>query len=74
MTRDGECRSCHAPVLWAKTVAGKDMPLDPAPVDNGNINLQAGIARYVDPGAGQYVSHFATCPQGKTWRKGGKRS
>lgn len=63
------CRSCGAPVVWKRTPKGKPIPLDPNPVDNGNIVVDGNTAEVVGPleaiarGAGQlYVSHFATCP------------
>ena len=34
------CARCKAPVLWAETQAhGKAIPLDPEPVEGGNITL-----------------------------------
>lgn len=33
----GTCRSCHAAVIWAKTRAGKTMPLDHEPREDGNF-------------------------------------
>lgn len=33
------CRSCGATVRWVKTTAGKTMPMDPEPRDDGNIEL-----------------------------------
>ena len=34
------CARCKAPVVWAETAAnGKPIPLDPEPVDDGNIAL-----------------------------------
>ena len=34
------CRSCHAPVIWAVTSAGKSMPVDRDPAEDGSIALQ----------------------------------
>ena len=79
------CRSCKSPVLWVVTSAGESMPLDPDPVDGGNIILtgrtrrtkRGGMApevKYAADGAlfvtdPVYVSHFATCPQADEHRK-----
>lgn len=69
------CRSCGATVLWTRTVAGKAMPLDPTPIDGGNVVLENGRARVVSKanpapdGAKRYVSHHATCPQRARWRR-----
>ena len=31
------CSSCHRPVRWVLTEAGKRMPIDPEPSDSGNV-------------------------------------
>ena len=33
------CRSCDAPILWVVTQAGRSMPLDPDPVEGGNVEM-----------------------------------
>lgn len=33
------CKSCSAPIMWAKTRAGKSMPLDVDPVAHGNVTI-----------------------------------
>jgi hypothetical protein len=67
------CRSCDAPVLWARTEKGRRIPLDPEPVENGNIVLRERheaipLALAIPPAAfpdeDRYVSHFRTCPFG----------
>lgn len=70
------CRSCGAPVIWAKTEKGKSMPVDANavdPPDTGNIllTLEDGVltAKYVLSASGLRLSHFATCPQAPSWRK-----
>ncbi len=63
------CRSCGASIMWAVTSKGrKPIPLNPEPVEGGNIVLHRGLAiiekngeRFGD-GEPHYVSHFATCP------------
>lgn len=72
-----DCRSCGAPIRWAVTATGKRIPLDPEPVDGGNVLLHEpidggeSIATVVGKApapslfgddAPRYVSHFATCP------------
>lgn len=37
------CRSCGAAVIWAETEKGKRIPVDPTPVEGGNIRF---IVRY----------------------------
>lgn len=62
-------------VLWVKTAAGKAMPLDGRPADDGNIVLEDGVAHYLKKGeappAGtlRWRSHFATCPQAAAHRR-----
>ncbi len=58
---EGTCRSCKAPVVWIRLEAsGKAIPCDPKVLvivtDGGQI-------------ARGRVSHFATCPQAKDWRR-----
>lgn len=74
------CRSCGAPVLWARTRAGKAMPLDAAPTADGNVALLGTNGCEVLAGQSLaaaraehrelYLTHYATCPQADAWRKG----
>lgn len=50
------CRACNARVLFIRTAAGKNMPLD---VDSGEV---------ADNGELRCVSHFATCTQSSRTR------
>lgn len=47
----GRCASCDARIVWSRTKAGKAMPLNYEPVDDGNVVLNGR----------RYVSHFVTC-------------
>jgi len=77
-----KCRSCGAEVIWTKTEAGKNMPVDVDPNEKGNIVMLPpkgnGPPRavYVDlmnheeyRDEPKYLSHFATCPDATGWRK-----
>lgn len=74
-----QCRSCSRYIIWAKTKDDKPIPIDPDPVLGGNIELEnrgrmkpplATFPIKVDNmTAKRYVSHFATCPEAKKWRK-----
>ena len=45
------CRSCQAPILWAKSASGSSVPLNADPVPAGNIALRSdGIAIYLRKG------------------------
>lgn len=79
----GNCRSCGARILWIRTAAGRNMPVDPAPL--GYRKVPGGRERIVTPDgdvitgekceAGEtpdgygYMSHFATCPEAGRHRK-----
>ena len=85
-TADGfktdNCGTCHAPIVWATTEAGKSMPVDAEIVPDGNVTLVAPTTRWPNEpviavvldqeslfGDGpRRVSHFATCPDADAWR------
>ncbi len=75
--RRDACRSCGAPILFARTGAGKLLPIDPDPHDNGNVALVGDDrcavltveARRAHKGP-LYRSHFVTCSSAAAWRKG----
>lgn len=68
----GRCRTCRAPIKWARTTKDKPIPLDPDPTDLGNIELVNGMA-FVLTGdeltdarrtnTVLHIAHFATCPE-----------
>jgi hypothetical protein len=68
------CRSCGAPITWARTTSGKPIPLDPEPVDRGNLEVEDGVARpvLIEAGKLRYVTHFATCPNAPQHRNRGR--
>jgi hypothetical protein len=53
------CRSCRARIIWFKTSAGKNMPVDADTVEPDDDELDLG----------RHVSHFATCPAASSFRK-----
>jgi hypothetical protein len=69
----GKCKSCGKKILWAKTIHDKPVPLDPEPIEGGNVDLGANGIAYVvpvePPPARKYVSHFATCEFAASHRK-----
>ena len=70
-----QCRSCEQFILWVWTPTGRRMPVDPEPVENGNLIIEyppnrGPQVRYVDPGLGTHVSHFVTCPDADDHRTG----
>ena len=75
MTELKRCRSCDAPIIWARTAKGKSIPLDASPTSEGNIVLAvfnvAHVLRSGESAAGRptYTSHFATCPNAAEHRR-----
>lgn len=70
------CRACGASILWAETLNGRRMPLDPEPREDGNVMVVDGIATVL-PGDVEripplYVSHFVTCSDASRFRKSKK--
>lgn len=76
----GTCRGCGAEMRWALTDKGRGIPLDPEPVETGNLVLAdeaadgRPIVRYVRKGEDtgiqpRYVSHFVTCPEAESFKR-----
>jgi hypothetical protein len=63
------CRSCGAPVEWAELTTGKLMPFDPPIVTVATLMPVIIGGRIVEEVAQATVSHFATCPDAKDWRR-----
>jgi hypothetical protein len=63
------CRSCGAPMVWAKTSTGKWAPFDAKPERRFILHPgEDGVLRAeAQP---TYQSHYATCPDAKAWRAG----
>lgn len=53
------CSSCHAKIIWFKTEAGKNMPVDADTVEPEDDEY--------DPP--RHISHFATCPNADQHRR-----
>ena len=82
MRASSNCRSCGAPIRWCVTDANrKRMPVDPDPVEDGNVWVMRveqgtpiiGVALHGSAvpasEALRYVSHFVTCPDRDEWRR-----
>lgn len=70
------CRSCRAPIRWVRmSSSGKMNPLDAQPSEQGSVRIGENETGTVVPkedrveGEPLYLSHFATCPNAKTFRK-----
>lgn len=53
------CRSCRARIIWFKTPAGKNMPVDADTVEADDEELDLS----------RHISHFSTCPQANQHRR-----
>lgn len=53
------CRSCRAQIIWFKTGAGKNMPVDADTVAPEDDELDLT----------KHISHFATCPNADQHRR-----
>jgi len=71
MKNIGYCRACNAPIAFLKTKKGGNMPVDINSVSNEEkqklIDYEDVPFEY-----GRHISHFATCPKAKEFRKGKK--
>jgi hypothetical protein len=65
-------------MIWAKTVNGKNIPLDEMPDEKGTFTLDEEhdppIAEHIsgrtlEPGTERFTSHFSTCPEADRFRK-----
>lgn len=76
------CSSCEAEITWALTKNDKRIPLDAAPVADGNLIIDheratergmTPVVHYLRKGEettkDRYVSHFATCPNAEKFRR-----
>jgi hypothetical protein len=76
---DDTCRSCNAPIIWAVTDRGRDMPVNAEPSADGSVQLvgregQAPLAKVLKVAdrfgkTNLRRSHFADCPDAPRWRK-----
>jgi hypothetical protein len=74
------CGSCEAPVIWALTINGRRMPVDPEVTKSGNVVLTDRTHLHRPPLATVLAaakrfgrrdlrqSHFVTCPHSTMWR------
>ncbi len=76
------CKACGTEILWVETDARKPMPLNPEPSPAGTIRLwgerseKATVLAALELSAARnhaeplFVSHFATCPEADSFRRG----
>ena len=83
MSGSSTCRSCQRPIVWARTSTGKNMPIDPNPAPDGNLEMESTgtengriviVVRPYKPrrdadDVKRYRSHFVTCPDAAQHRR-----
>lgn len=82
LSRVTQCRGCGRDIAFIKTTKGKSMPVNPTSVyfipaggPNNYVMIDGSVKRGREPGIGEketwigYISHFATCPAAKDFRK-----
>jgi hypothetical protein len=62
------CKACNTPIIWIKTANGKNMPIDAKPIKAYQGSQVTGFI-FVDV----HMTHWATCPKSKQFKKGGKK-
>lgn len=66
------CRSCQAPIWFGLTEKGRRMPMDPAPVEDGNVvvdrmeQVMDQLAGADESGPGQALPHIRVLARGET--------
>lgn len=76
------CRSCNAKIYWLKNdKTGKPAPIDVAPSDAGNVEIDLSAHTYHVLGRPEllqsptypkrHTSHFQTCPSAGAWKRHG---
>lgn len=68
------CDSCGTEIVWARNEdTGSWMPLERDPDGDWTVARSPAqdLSAIYAPDEGNYVSHFATCPQSDAWRGGG---
>ena len=73
------CHSCHIRIFWAKSPAGKSLPVDMSPVADGQYVLAndnpPALVNFVaekHDGRSRYQSHFKSCTQASSWSRRGR--
>lgn len=68
MSSGAKCRSCGAEIVWVKTVKGRSHPLEAQTMQRRYVDVGDGVYRI----KAAYESHFAHCPDKKSWRPTGE--
>lgn len=60
-----ECRSCRAEIVWLRTAAGKNMPVNASK----EADMRAEMGLLWESGVEGLQSHYRTCPDAKKWSR-----
>jgi len=74
------CKSCHARIWWAVTIAGRSTPMDADPhhegewvidgeTENGAPKVRPHAPLLDPPSLERFQPHWATCPNADQHRK-----
>jgi hypothetical protein len=73
MSGSSTCKHCGRPIVWAKTERGKNRPVDPDPVPNGDLELKAtgtengrvlfAVRTAPTSATKRWRCHFVSCPK-----------
>ncbi len=78
MRDSGHCALCNEPIWWVQSLSGNVQPIDPNPVENGELTIICGrtqpplgetLTKIYGP-APRFRSHVRTC---KVLNKKGKK-
>ena len=64
----GKCRGCGKEIMWLKTCAGKNIPVDIPNFDDGESAHEA-VTTAIEFNPDYMIAHFATCPKARDFRK-----
>ena len=66
MAETSHCRSCDAAIVWMKTAAGKNMPVDADSVKHAQLIWKDRKPQFDKR---YHISHFSTCPNANQHRR-----
>ena len=64
-----KCKSCGANMAWVLTANGRYMPVEYTSL-SVEEKTELNLCQPVKFAYGRHISHFANCPNAKTFRKG----
>lgn len=65
------CNSCHAAIAFLETKKGNQMPVNSDSLSTEDLTILSNGGS-INFRFGEHISHFATCPEAKKFRKAKK--